>query len=225
MPTLVLKFGESIKNRFAFEKSIVTIGRSSDNDIVVENLAVSRKHAKIEKVGEAFVLSDMQSANGTFVNGERVNRRPLKHFDSITVGKHQVVFLEDPKVQPAMDDEPMSPFDLDRTVVVNPGAPRPAAPPRMDLTPPREEKMPALEIPAHVSQAPEPSGDYVASFMSQVYHSIKCDWVQGIKGSNRVYFKDQAEAEKSGRRNCRICMPGQPVTQPNPEPTVSASSN
>ncbi len=212
MPTLVLKFGESIKNRFSFEKSVVTIGRSSDNDIVVENLAVSRKHAKIEKVGETFVLSDMQSANGTFVNGERVNRRPLKHFDSITVGKHQVVFLEDPKVQPDMNDEPMSPFDLDRTVVVNPGAPRPVVPQKMDLISPKEEKV------------TEPVGDYVASFMSQVYHSIKCDWVQGIKISNRVYFKDKAEAEKSGRRNCRICMPAQPAVPVNPEPAAPVKS-
>ena len=205
MPTLVLKFGDSVRNRFSFEKSVVTVGRSSDNDIVVENLAVSRKHAKIEKVGETFIVSDLQSANGTFVNGERINRRLLKHFDSIVIGKHQLVFLEDPKVQPTME-EPLSPFDLDRTVVVNPGAPRPA-PATMERVSPKEEKVPQFhEMPTQVKQT-EPTGKYVASFMSPVYHSMKCEWLQGIKPENRIYFIDKFEAGKSGRRHCKICMP------------------
>ena len=209
MPTLVLKFGESIKNRFAFEKTLVTLGRSAENDIVVENLAVSRKHAKIEKVGETFILTDLQSANGTFVNGERINRRALKHFDAVTVGKHQVVFLEDPKVQPVIEEQ-MSPFDLDRTVVVNPGAPRPASI-SVDLAPPMEEKVPVKATTSPLPAKSVQGGEYVASFMSQVFHSGNCEWVQGIKTENRVYFQDKAEAAKSGRRNCRICMPNDPV--------------
>ena len=175
----------------------------------VENLAVSRKHAKIEKVGEVFILSDLQSANGTFVNGERINRRALKHFDAVTVGKHQVVFLEDPKVQPVIEEQ-MSPFDLDRTVIVNSGAPRPATI-SVDLAPPMEEKVQVKGSKAAPVEKSIQTGDYVASFMSQVFHSGTCEWVQGIKSENRVYFKDKAEAAKSGRRNCRICMPNDSV--------------
>ena len=212
MPTLVLKFGDNIRNRFAFDKTMVTIGRATDNDIVVDNLAVSRKHAQIEKMGDAYVLTDLRSANGTFVNGERVLRRPLKHFDTIAIGKHQVVFLEDAKAQPSMD-EPISPFDFDRTIVVNPPADRSSS---VLLIPPREERASIQDetpLPTRRQEMPTQmvrstaGGQYVASTFSPIYHMVSCEWVQGIKVENQVYFVDKDEADRSGRRACRICMP------------------
>ena len=73
MPLLTLKFKDNVIQEFPLQKETsITIGRRNDNDIVIENLAVSGNHAKIDSAGEGFVLTDLQSKNGCFVN-ERLN--------------------------------------------------------------------------------------------------------------------------------------------------------
>jgi pSer/pThr/pTyr-binding forkhead associated (FHA) protein len=69
MPSLTLKFKENVIGRFPVLKGkSLTIGRRKDNDVVIDNLAVSGHHAKVDAVGDAFVLVDLQSKNGSFVN-------------------------------------------------------------------------------------------------------------------------------------------------------------
>ena len=63
---------ERLKTRIAKEKNIISIGRTSDNDLVINNIKVSRKHARIEKKGEDWFLEDLDSSNGTFINGKRI---------------------------------------------------------------------------------------------------------------------------------------------------------
>ena len=67
MPNITLKFKDSVIGRYPIEKGkSLAIGRRKDNDIVIDNLAVSGHHAKIDAAGDAFVLVDLQSKNGSF---------------------------------------------------------------------------------------------------------------------------------------------------------------
>jgi pSer/pThr/pTyr-binding forkhead associated (FHA) protein len=93
MPVLTLKFkNEFIKDYRLGKGQSMTIGRRNDNNMVVENLAVSGSHAKIDSVGDGFVLTDLQSKNGSFVNDELIASHWLKNGDVITIGKHTILF-------------------------------------------------------------------------------------------------------------------------------------
>lgn len=93
MPTLLLKFKDKNLRRFWFKKGAsVTIGRSEENHITIENLAVSGNHAKIDSVGDGYLLTDLNSKNGTFVNETLVSSHWLQNDDVITIVKHKLVF-------------------------------------------------------------------------------------------------------------------------------------
>lgn len=93
MPQLTLKF----KNDFIQTYDIaggqsLTIGRLEDNDIVIENLAVSGHHAKIDAVGDGYLLTDLQSKNGCFVNEKLAASHWLNQGDVVSIGKHMLEF-------------------------------------------------------------------------------------------------------------------------------------
>jgi len=114
MPKLIIKLGE--KKEFSFDKPLIHIGRALDNDLVIENLSVSRRHAQIEDENGRFFVTDLGSANGTFVNGNRIQKQPLKDQDEISIGKVKLFFIEDIKAE--AESMPLSPFDFDKTVVI-----------------------------------------------------------------------------------------------------------
>ncbi len=95
MPEIVVKFNDKIIERVVTEKKRISIGRTRDNDIVLENRGVSRKHAQIEFNGEAAVVIDNESLNGTFVNSRRVSEEMLRDDDVITIGKYALEFHSD----------------------------------------------------------------------------------------------------------------------------------
>jgi pSer/pThr/pTyr-binding forkhead associated (FHA) protein len=68
------------------------IGRQDTNDIVIDNLAVSLLHAKIESIGDEYLLIDLHSENGSFVNEQRIKAHWLTDGDAITIGKHTLLF-------------------------------------------------------------------------------------------------------------------------------------
>jgi hypothetical protein len=93
MPKLVLLFeGRVLKETAVSQTAAVTIGRLPDNTIVIDNTAVSSRHVRIAREGPQFVVEDLESTNGTFVNGEKVTKRALRHGDTILVGKHKIFF-------------------------------------------------------------------------------------------------------------------------------------
>ncbi|MBW2481994.1 MAG: FHA domain-containing protein [Deltaproteobacteria bacterium] len=93
MPTLKLVFKNKTLENYPLQKGYpLTIGRKRNNDVIIENLAVSSHHAKIDSVGDGFVLIDLQSKNGSFVNGKLVDSHWLKPEDIISIGKHTLVF-------------------------------------------------------------------------------------------------------------------------------------
>jgi predicted component of type VI protein secretion system len=95
MALLTLKFKELVITEFQLAGESKTVGREPNNDIVVENLLVSSYHARIDPAGKDHILTDLQSKNGTFVNGERVTSTKLKNGDQILIGKHLLVYSLD----------------------------------------------------------------------------------------------------------------------------------
>jgi len=116
MPTLTLSFKENIIAEYRIEKGqSLTIGRKASNDIPIENLAVSGHHAKIDAVGDGFLLTDLKSKNGSFVNKQLISSHWLKHEDTITIGKHTLTFVyRDDEERP--DD---TAGEMDQTMVMD----------------------------------------------------------------------------------------------------------
>ncbi len=93
MPVLTLKFKDTKINEYRLQEGgNLTIGRRDANNIVIENLAVSGFHAKIDSIDKGFLLTDLKSKNGTFVNGQLVASHWLGHGDTVNIGKHTLVF-------------------------------------------------------------------------------------------------------------------------------------
>jgi hypothetical protein len=93
MPVITLKFKDTkIKDFTLSEGQNLTIGRRDTNNVVIENLAVSGLHAKIDSIDKGFLLTDLKSKNGTFVNGQLVSTHWLGHGDTVSIGKHTLVF-------------------------------------------------------------------------------------------------------------------------------------
>jgi pSer/pThr/pTyr-binding forkhead associated (FHA) protein len=116
MPELVLKLGDNLLQTYVFDKDVMSIGRSRDNDIVVENLSVSRNHARIRRQNGKYILTDLNSANGTYVNGVRVSKTEIVNDDVISVGKHRLHFADQPVEEEKMIADA---FGADRTVIVD----------------------------------------------------------------------------------------------------------
>jgi len=94
MPTLSLQFEDKLLGNFQISHGdTLLIGRNKVNDIVIDNLAVSAQHAKIESDGKGFLFVDLQSENGCFVNDQLIKSHWLNDGDTIAIGKHLLKFL------------------------------------------------------------------------------------------------------------------------------------
>jgi pSer/pThr/pTyr-binding forkhead associated (FHA) protein len=108
MPTLEFKNKSLGAHRFKKGASI-TIGRRENNDVVIDDPAVSGHHARIDSVDNRLVLIDLKSKNGSFVNEQLVSTHWLKHGDVVTIGGHELVlhYPED-ESRPAADPDEFS---------------------------------------------------------------------------------------------------------------------
>jgi pSer/pThr/pTyr-binding forkhead associated (FHA) protein len=101
---------------FRLKKGVsLTIGRRETNDVVLEDPAVSGYHAKIDSLGDRFVLTDLQSRNGSFVNEQLVNSHWLSNGDVINIGDHSLCFEINDKEQIRPEDKD----EFDETMVIN----------------------------------------------------------------------------------------------------------
>ena len=88
----------------------LTIGRDQSNDLVLENPAVSRNHARIYKTQWPFYIEDLNSANGTYLNGVKMSfPMPLNNNDSITISKLELVFNDSPSDYESGKGRPFNP--------------------------------------------------------------------------------------------------------------------
>ena len=92
-PRLIALSGSASGTIFAFAEDEVSIGREPANQIRIDDHSVSRRHCLIKRVNESFRILDLDSYNGTFVNGVPVGEQPLNHGDQIAVGSVLFLFL------------------------------------------------------------------------------------------------------------------------------------
>lgn len=119
MPKLLLKFNAAVLKEIPIEKEILTVGRKPDNDIVIDNPAISGHHCKIFRQGDGFYLEDLDSTNGTYVNEKRVMKAGLHDNDVVGLAKHALVFVEDKPAAPPPPPPP--PPAAEKTVVLSAG--------------------------------------------------------------------------------------------------------
>lgn len=85
--------GPIIGEKFFLSKDNLSIGRSAESDILLDDITVSRHHAVIEKKKDMFIISDLESLNGTYVNGKIAGKSGLENGDRIQVGKYVFLFF------------------------------------------------------------------------------------------------------------------------------------
>ena len=88
MLKIELKFKDKILKHIETDKSEITIGRGNNNDIQIDNLGVSKTHAKIIKNPDAYTVVDLNSTNGTILNDKQIKKANLAPQDILTIGKH-----------------------------------------------------------------------------------------------------------------------------------------
>ena len=91
---LIIHRGPNRGERFLLDSPDSSIGRSGDNDVVLDDVTVSRKHANIRRAGERFELIDLGSLNGTYVNNNSIARATLTSGDEIQFGKFHMLFVQ-----------------------------------------------------------------------------------------------------------------------------------
>ncbi|MBI4800902.1 MAG: FHA domain-containing protein [Elusimicrobia bacterium] len=119
MPKLLLKFEAAVIKEIKLDKPVLSVGRKPDNDIVLDNQAVSGHHCKIYQAGDTYFVEDLNSTNGTFVNDKKVLKAGLHNGDAVNIVKYSLIFLDDGA--PAAKSAAAAP-------AAEPAAPAPAAP-------------------------------------------------------------------------------------------------
>jgi pSer/pThr/pTyr-binding forkhead associated (FHA) protein len=95
MPKMIVSIDGVVIKEVQLTKDRTTLGRRPYNDIVIDNLAISGEHAVLQLSGSEVYLEDLNSTNGTYVNGKTAKRQLLHNGDTIEVGKYKIKFLSD----------------------------------------------------------------------------------------------------------------------------------
>ena len=90
---LVVKRGPNAGSRFLLDQDVTTAGRHPDSEIFLDDVTVSRRHAEFAREGGGFVVRDVGSLNGTYLNRERIETAGLAGGDEVQIGKYRLVFL------------------------------------------------------------------------------------------------------------------------------------
>jgi len=128
MPKLILSMDGLVLKEIVLDKERTSIGRKPINDIQIDNLSISGQHAVITRIlGDAF-LEDLNSTNGTYVNGQPIKKHVLHNNDVIELGKYRVKYLVDASTlgvsaTELVDTAALKPFEVG---TVNPAEPLPA---------------------------------------------------------------------------------------------------
>jgi pSer/pThr/pTyr-binding forkhead associated (FHA) protein len=93
---LVVKRGPQVGERYTLDRPLTSAGRHPESEIFLDDITVSRRHAEIEVVDDGYVVRDVSSLNGTYLNRERVTEAPLANGDELQIGKFKLVFFQGP---------------------------------------------------------------------------------------------------------------------------------
>ena len=91
--SLIVRRGPAAGTIFTLGQDLVTVGRHRESDIFLNDITVSRRHAELRRDGSKYVVSDLGSLNGTYVNRSRVDSSPLTSGDELQIGKFRLLFL------------------------------------------------------------------------------------------------------------------------------------
>ena len=117
MGKLVVSLDGVVIKEVQITKDKTTLGRRPYNDIVIDNLAVSGEHAVLQMVGADVFIEDLNSTNGTYINGKAIKKQLLTHNDTVEIGKYKIKYLVDES------------GDYEKTMVMRPSAATAAASP------------------------------------------------------------------------------------------------
>ena len=109
MGKLVVSLDGVVIKEVQITKDKTTLGRRPYNDIVIDNLAVSGEHAVLQMVGADVFIEDLNSTNGTYINGKAVKKQLLSHNDTVEIGKYKIKFIVDDGT------------DYEKTMIMKPG--------------------------------------------------------------------------------------------------------
>jgi len=115
MARLILSLDGQVMAEYNMNKERYTVGRLPDNDIRIDNPAVSGHHSLVINILNDSFLEDLNSTNGTYVNGKLIKKHALQHGDVVTVGHHQLRFVD----TQSLDTEP---DEFEKTMVITPGS-------------------------------------------------------------------------------------------------------
>ncbi len=115
MARLILSLDGQVLAEYNMNKERYTVGRLPDNDIRIDNPAVSGHHSLVINILNDSFLEDLNSTNGTYVNGKLIKKHALQHGDVVTVGHHQLRFVD----TQSTDTEP---DEFEKTMVITPGS-------------------------------------------------------------------------------------------------------
>ncbi|MEW6479309.1 MAG: FHA domain-containing protein [Pseudomonadota bacterium] len=124
MPKMIVSIDGVVIKEVQLTKDRTTLGRRPYNDIVIDNLAVSGEHAVLQMSGSDVFIEDLNSTNGTYVNGRAIKKQQLQNGDTVEIGKYKIKFIHDGTAAGASPE---------RTAVINTAQPSEGA---IDTAPP-----------------------------------------------------------------------------------------
>jgi pSer/pThr/pTyr-binding forkhead associated (FHA) protein len=95
MPKMIVSIDGVVIKEVQLTKDRTTLGRRPYNDIVIDNLAVSGEHAVLQMMGNEVYLEDLNSTNGTYINGKAVKKQLLQNNDTVEIGKYKIKFVNE----------------------------------------------------------------------------------------------------------------------------------
>ena len=95
MPKMIVSIDGVVIKEVQLSKDRTTLGRRPYNDIVIDNLAVSGEHAVLLMTGNEVYLEDLNSTNGTYVNGKAVKKQLLQNTDTVEIGKYKIKYINE----------------------------------------------------------------------------------------------------------------------------------
>lgn len=120
MAKIQIKFKDAVIKELPLTADAVTIGRKMGNDIIIDNQAISGFHARIVREDQTYHIEDLNSLNGTFLNGQKVSKYVLKHGDIILIGNHTIEFMADKPQEAGAIRPGIRGRSMDETVVLSP---------------------------------------------------------------------------------------------------------
>jgi pSer/pThr/pTyr-binding forkhead associated (FHA) protein len=141
MPKMIVSIDGVVIKEVQLTKDRTSLGRRPYNDIVIDNLAVSGEHAVLQMTGNEVYLEDLNSTNGTYVNGKAVKKQLLQNNDTVEIGKYKIKYI----------NEVAGPT-FEKTMIIKPG-----------MIPPVAKPVPATAGAAPTGSAGAPAGAATAT--------------------------------------------------------------